>query len=213
METVDTIGGIIMKKQIVNLISIIKGDANEACKLAREIANIPAVEIDSIQVWTAPVKEHTGECSYVEFMGIHAKFTWHDHTITIDETFNGKLIVKYDDNKIGEIFWSALWGKLESIPNYTELKITKAQSYILDCMWTCVHKISAKGRPYEKVALPKHVQYGDCRIWAECATIYAENNGEKIRVMGNTWRGLCWTADDVRLVEIQKVIKKAFVVY
>lgn len=202
-----------MKKNIMNMISVIKGDANEACKLARELANIPAVEVNSIKVWTAPTKESTGPSTTVEFMGIHAKFTWHDHGIEIDENHNGKLIVKYDDNKIGEIFWSALWGKLESIPNYTELKITKAQSYILDCLWTAIHKISAKGHPYEKVALPKKVQYGDCTIWAEGATVFAEHNGETIRVMGNTWRGLCWTACDHRVTEIQNVIKKAFITY
>lgn len=202
-----------MKKNIMNMISIIKGDANEAAKLAREIANIPAVEIDSIQVWTAPVKENTSEYSYVEFMGIHAKFAWHDHTIEIDENYNGKLIIKYDEKKIGEIFWSALWGKLEVLPNFTEYKLTKAQDYILDCIWKCVHRISAKGRSYEKVALPKKVQYGDCTIYAEGATIYAERNGEKIRVMGNTWRGLCWTACESRVTEIQNVIKKAFITY
>lgn len=202
-----------MKKNIMNMISIIKGDANEACKLAREIANIPAVEVNSIKVWTAPTNEKTGEYTSVEFMGIHAKFTWHDHTIEINENHNGKLIVKYDDNKIGEIFWSALWGKLEVLPNFTELKITKAQDYILDCLWKAVHKISAKGRPYEKVALPKKVQYGDCTIWAEGATVFAERNGETLRVMGNTWRGLCWTACESRVTELQIVIKKAFVVY
>lgn len=202
-----------MKKQILNLITNIKSDSNEAVKLAREIANIPAVDITSIKVWTAPTSEKTGEFTSVEFMGIHAKFTWHDHTIVIEENHNGKLVVYYDEQKIGEIFWSALWGKLESISNYTELKITKAQDYILDCLWKAVHKISAKGRPYEKVALPKKVQYGDCTIWAEGATIYAENNGEKIRVMGNTWRGLAWTACDHRVTELQQVIKKAFIVY
>lgn len=202
-----------MKKNIMNMISIIKGDANEAAKLAREIANIPAVDIPSIKVWTAPTNEKTGEHTSVEFMGIHAKFTWHDHTIEINENHNGKLIVKYDDNKIGEIFWSALWGKLEVLPNFTEMKITKAQDYILDCLWKAVHKISAKGRPYEKVALPKKVQYGDCTIWAEGATVFAERNGETLRVMGNTWRGLCWTACESRVTELQHVIKKAFVVY
>lgn len=121
--------------------------------------------------------------------------------------------MEFDDNKIGEIFWSALWGKLELLPNYSQIKNTKAQEYILDCLWKCVHKISAKGKPYEKVALPKPAKYGDCRIWAEGATIYAENNGEKIRVMGNTWRGLCWTAGDHRVTELQQVIKKAFIVY
>ena len=121
-----------MKKQILNLITNIKSDSNEAAKLAREIANIPAIDITSIKVWTAPTSEKTGEFTSVEFMGIHAKFTWHDHTIVIEENHNGKLVVYYDEQKIGEIFWSALWGKLESISNYTELKITKAQDYILD---------------------------------------------------------------------------------
>lgn len=202
-----------MKKNIMNMISIIKGDANEAAKLAREIANIPAVDINSIKVWNAPTNEKTGEYSSIEFMAVHAKFTWHDHAIEIDENHNGKLIVKYDSKVIGEIFWSALWGKLEVISNFTEYKLTKAQDYILDCLWRCIHKISAKGRPYEKVALPKKVQYGDCAIYAEGATIYAERNGETIRVMGNTWRGLCWTACDHRVTELQNVIKKAFVVY
>ena len=201
-----------MKKEIINLIANIKSDSNEACKLSREIANIPAVDIPSIKVWTAPITEKTNECSSVEFMGIYAKFDWHDHVVKINENYNGKLVVYYDEQKIGEIFWSALWGKLETIPN-TEIKITKAQDYILDCLWKCVHRISAKGRPYEKVALPKPVQYGDCHIWAEGATIYAENNGEKIRVMGNTWRGLNWTACDYRVTELQHVIKKAFITY
>jgi hypothetical protein len=200
-----------MKKDIMNMINIIKGDANASAKLARVIANIPAVELDSIRVWTAPIKEQTGEYSTVEFMGTHAKFDWHDHTIEIEENHNGKLIVKYDSKVIGEIFWSALWGKLEATPNYTELK--KAQEYILDCIWKAVLRISAKGRPYEKVALPNKVQYGDCTIWAEGATVFAEHNGETIRVMGNTWRGLCWTACDHRVTEIQNVIKKAFITY
>lgn len=201
-----------MKKNIMNIISIIKGDANEACKLAREIANIPAVETKSLTVWNAPIQEKTGESSYVEFMGIHAKFDWHDHTIYIDENYNGKIIVKYDEQEIGQIFWSALWGKLEVLPN-CDTKITKAQDYILDCLWKCVHRISAKGRPYEKVALPKPVQYGDCHIWAEGATVFAEYYGETIRVMGNTWCGLCWTSCDSRVYELQNVIKKAFIVY
>lgn len=202
----------IMKKSIINIMSAIRSDANEASKLAREIASIiPAVEIDSIRVWTTPVEENTDK--HPEFMRIHAKFTWHGHTVEIDENYDGKLIINYDKQKIGEIFWSALWGKLESIPNYSHIKNTKGEEYILDCLWKCVHRISVKGRPYEKVALPKHVQYGDCHIWAEGATVYAENNGEKIRVMGNTWRGLCWTVDDHRVSELQRIIKKAFVAY
>lgn len=202
-----------MKKNIRNLMLCIKSDNHEALQLAEQIARIPAVEINGVRVWHAPTKESTGEYTSVTFMGLHVEFQWHDHTINIDENNNGKLIVRYDDRKIGEIFWSALWGKLETMPEYTNQKISKAEEYILDCLWKAVYKISPKGRPYGKVALPKPVQYGDCRIWAEGGTIYAELNGEKLRVMGNTWRGMNWTADDVRLVELQKVIKKAFIVY
>ena len=198
-------------KTIINLINTIKNDANESARLAREIARIPAVDIDSIKVWTAPTSERTDVNSSVEFMGIHAKFAWHAHAIEINENYSGELIVKYDSKVIGEVFWSALWGKLESNSNCT---ITKAQRYILDCLWKCVYNISAKGRPYEKVALPKTVQYGDCTIYAEGATIYAVfNSGETIRVMGNTWRGLLWTDCDCRVLDIQKVIKKAFIEY
>lgn len=202
-----------MRATINNLISNIRSNANEATKLARAIANIPAVDLDSIKVWNAPTNEKTGDYTSVEFVGIHAKFTWHDHRIEMCENHNGKIVVSYDDQKIGEIYWSALWGKLESMPNYTEVKNNKAMNYMLDTLWTCVHRISAKGRPYEKVALPKKVQYGDYTIYAEGATIYAEHNGEKISVMGNTWRGLTWTQCDHRVTELQKVIKKAFVVY
>ena len=195
---------------IINIINNIKSESNDARKLARELAKIPAVDLDTMKVWVAPTSERTGEFSSVEFMGIHAKFAWHDHTIKMHENHNGKIVVKYDGNKIGEIFWSALWGKLESNENPT---LTKAQRYLLDCLWKCVYHISAKGKPYEKVALPKPVQYGNCHIWAEGATIFAEYNGETIRVMGNTWRGLCWTECDSRVTELQKVIKKAFIEY
>ena len=195
---------------IINIINNIKSEANDSCKLAREIARIPAVDVESIKVWTAPTSERTDEFASVEFMGIHVKFAWHDHVIEIDETYNGTLSIKYDSKVIGEIFWSALWGKLETNENPT---LTKAQRYILDSLWKAVYHISAKGRQYEKVALPKTVQYGDCTIYAEGATIYAVNNGETIRVMGNTWRGLCWTDCDSRVTEIQKVIKKAFIEY
>jgi hypothetical protein len=197
---------------ITNLENIIRSNANESVKLTREIAKIHAVEIDSIQVWTSPTSEKTGEYSSVEFTAIHAKFTWHGHKIVINENFDGKLLVDYDEQRIGEIFWSSMWGKLETIPNI-ELTLTKAQEYILDRLWRAVYHISAKGRPYEKVALTKAITYDGYHIHAIGAVIYAEKNGETIRVMGNTWRGLLWTACDSKMTEIQKVIKKAFTIY
>jgi hypothetical protein len=203
-----------LRKEFMNMVSCLKSDSNEAINLAKQLANIPAVEVNSIKVWTAPTEESTGPSTTVEFMGVHAKFMWHDHLIEIDENLNGKLIVKYDSKVIGEVFWSALWGKLEAMPNFTEIKLSKAQDYILDCIWKAVHRISAKGRPYGKCALPERVKYGQVEIWAEGATIYAKKeNGETLRVMGNTWRGLDWCACDPSLSNLQKVIKKAFIVY
>lgn len=198
---------------ITNMIICMKSDANDEVKLAKELAKIPCVEVSSIKVWSAPTEEETGLHRSVEFMGLHGKFRWHDHTINIDENYNGKIIVSYDGTKIGEVFWSALWGKLESLPNYTEVKIAKAQDYILDCIWKAIHNISAKGRPNGKVALPKKVVYGDCTIWAEGATVFAKCGEDTLRVMGNTWRGLLWTESEPRVTELQKVLKKAFVVY
>ena len=203
-----------LRKEFINMVECLKSDSNEAIKLAKQLANIPAVEVNSIKVWTSPTEESTGPSTSIEFMGTHAKFNWHDHLIEIDENHNGKLIVKYDSKVIGEVFWSALWGKLEAMPNFTEYKLTKAEDYILDCIWKAVHRISAKGRPYGKYALPERVKYGQAEIWAEGATIYAKlDNGETIRVMGNTWRGLSWYECDTRVSNLQKVIKKAFIVY
>ena len=199
-----------MNKELNNMLLCLRSDAREAEKLAKAITKIPGVETRTVQVYHAPENESTGEYASIRFTAIHAEFEWHGHSISIVENHNGQLIVKYDGTEIGQIFWSALWGKLES--SHTE-KLTKAQEYILDCLWKVVHKISAKGRPYEKVALPKPVQYGDCHIWADGATVFAERNGKRLRVMGNTWRGLNWTACDPTISEIQKVLKKAFIVY
>lgn len=199
-------------KGINNLTNIIRSNADETIKLTREIAKIHAVEVDSIQVWTSPTSEKTGEYSSVEFTAIHAKFTWHGHKVVINENFGGKLLVDYDEQRIGEIFWSATWGKLETIPNM-EVSLNKAQEYILDRLWRAVYHISAKGRPYEKVALTKAITYDGYYIHTEGAVVYADKDGESIRVMGNTWRGLLWTACDENVAEIQKVIKKAFTIY
>lgn len=203
-----------LRKEFMNMVVCLKSGNDEAVKLAKQLAKIPAVEIHSVKAWVAPTEESTGPSTSVEFMGTHAKFRWHDHQIEIDENYNGKLVIKYDTKVIGEVFWSALWGKLEATPNFTENKLTKAQDYILDCIWKAVHNLSAKGRPYSKYALPERVTYGQAEIWAEGATIYAKfNNGETLRVMGNTWRGLGWWECDGRLNDLQKVIKKAFIVY
>lgn len=202
-----------MKNAIANMISIMKSNSTLDVKIAKEIARIPAVEINSIQVYHAYLEEDTAPSIRTGFMGVTGYFDWHGNRIEFKETLNGKIVVSYNGVNIGEIFWSALWGKLESMPNYTQLKLSKAQEYILDCLWKVVHKVSAKGRPYEKVALPKKVTYGDTAIWAEGATVYAEYHGEKLRVMGNTINGLTWTLGDGRVSELQKVIKKAFIVY
>ena len=89
-----------LRKEFMNMVECLKSDSNEAIKLAKQLANIPAVEVNSIKVWTAPTEESTGPSSSIEFMGTHAKFRWHDHAIEIDENLNGKLIVKYDSKVI-----------------------------------------------------------------------------------------------------------------
>ena len=58
-----------------------------------------------------------------------------------------------------------------------------------------------------KIALPKQVQYGDTRIWAEGPAIFAEKNSEKVHVMGHGIFGQIWVTHDIRVADIQAVIK------
>ena len=190
-----------MMKAIFTKINNTTTNAKMDIYFISNIARIPGVDQGTIEVYHTLIDDNTRK-----FMGINGSFMWHDHKIKFQETFNGKITIEYDGQKIGEVFWSALYGRLESIP---ETGINKAQGYVLDIFWKIVRKMNKNTR---HIALPKEVQYGEAHIWAEGATIYVRLHDEVIPAMGNKITGEIVSYDDYRLVDLQKVIKRAFLV-
>lgn len=197
---------------IMNLISNIRTNNNSTVKLAKAICRIPAVDIDGIRVWTAPTEEKTGPSTSVEFIGIHAKFDWHDHTIELNESFDGKMIVKYDNQKISEIYWSASNGCLTNMTENIVYK-SKAVSYICDQMFMVVLRCSDTSKTAMHVSLNESISVGDTKVYAEGATVYTYKDGKKERVCGNTWNGIYWRSNvtNPEINKVQAIIRKMFI--
>lgn len=182
-----------MNANIINLIATIRSNANEDVKIIRRINEIPCVE--KLNVW------HDGEKK------LRSSFEWHGHKIELVETDDDRIQTTYDGEKISEHYWSAETGRIREVLLGEIAKRTKAKSYIIDQVYKMIYELSADNR---KICLPKQVQYGDTRIWAEGSAIFAEKNGEKVHVMGHKIFGQIWVDRDIRVAEIQSVIKKAF---
>lgn len=178
---------------IINLIANIHDKANGEVKIARRINEIPCIE--KLNVW------HDGEKK------LRAAFEWHGHKIVLVETDGDRIQTSYDGEKISEHYWSAQTGRITEVLLGEIAKRTKAKSYIIDQVYKMIYELSDGNR---KICLPKQVQYGDTRIWAEGSMIFAEKNGEKVYVMGHKIFGQIWVTRDIRVAEIQSVIKKAF---
>lgn len=178
---------------IINLITNIHDKANEELKIARRINRTPCIE--DLNVW------HDGKNE------LHVSFEWHGHEVKVVETDDDRIQTTYDGEKISEHYWSAETGKIREILLGELDKRTKAKTYIIDQVYKMISELSTDNR---KICLPKTVQYGNARIWTEGPMIFAENNGEKIRVMGHKIFGQIWVNNDIRVAEIQVVIKKAF---
>jgi hypothetical protein len=182
-----------MNANIINLIATIRDKANEDVKIIRRINEIPCVE--ELNVW------HDGKKK------LHVSFEWHGHKIELVETDDDRIQTTYDEEKISEHYWSAETGRIKEILLGDLDKRTKAKSYIIDQIYKMIYDLSSNS---SKIALPKEVQYGDTRIWAEGSAIFAEKNGEKVHVIGHKIFGQIWISNDIRVADIQAVIKKAF---
>lgn len=178
---------------IINLIATIHDKANMEAKIAKRINNIPCIE--DLNVW------HDGKNK------LHVSFEWHGHKVETIELDDDRILTTYDGEKISEHYWSAETGRIKEVLLGDLDKRTKAKSYIIDQVYKMIYELSTDNK---KIALPKTVQYGDTRIWAEGSAIFAEKNGEKVHVMGHKIFGQIWVTHDFRVVEIQTVIKRAF---
>lgn len=182
-----------MKKEIINLIATIRSNANGDIKIIKRINEIPCVE--KLNVW------HDGKNK------LNVSFEWHGHEIVLVETDGDRIQTSYDGEKISEHYWSAQTGRITEVLLGEIAKRSKAKTYIIDEVYKMIYELSTDNR---KICLPKTVQYGDTRIWAEGSAILAEKNGEKVHVMGHKIFGQIWVTNDVRVGEIQIVIKRAF---
>jgi hypothetical protein len=178
---------------IINLIATIRSNANGDIKIIKRINEIPCVE--KLNVW------HDAENK------INVSFEWHGHIIKVIEIDNDRMLTTYDEEKISEHYWSAQTGRITEVLLGEIAKRSKAKTYIIDQIYKMIYDLSTDNR---KICLPKQVQYGDTRIWAEGSMIFAEKNGEKVHVMGHKIFGQIWVTNDVRVSEIQIVIKRAF---
>ena len=178
---------------IINLLTTIRDNANDEMKVAKRINNIPCIE--DLNVW------HDGKNK------LNVSFEWHGHAIKLVETEFDRIQTSYDEEKVSEHYWSAETARIKEVLLGDLDKRTKAKMYIIDQVYKIIHDLSEKS---SKIALPKQVQYGDTCIWAEGPAIFAEKNGEKIRVMGHKIFGQVWINHDIRVTEIQTVIKRAF---
>ena len=178
---------------IINLLATIHSNANEATKVAKRLNSIPCAE--ELNVWHDKKNK------------LNISFEWHGHKIEVFETDDDRIQTRYDEEKISEHYWSAETGRIKEILLGDLDKRTKAKSYIIDQVYNMIYDLSTDNR---KIALPKQVQYGDYTIWAEGPAIFAEKNGNKIYVMGHGIFGQLWVTHDIRVANIQAVIKKAF---
>lgn len=199
-----------MNATINNIIENMRSNANDARHIIRQVSRIPGVDIATVRAWNAPTTEEISAYKSVRFDGFHAEFTWHDAIVTIDESFDGCLSVRYNDQLIGKIYWSACTGDLVLTTNPDHLN-TKAQEWVAETIYKVVYRISVKGRTYKKYALPNAMEFGEYRIYTEYASIYARNkNGEVFRVCGNKYNGNTYSESDIHVFEIGKIMRRAF---
>lgn len=182
-----------MNANIINLIATIRSNADSDVRIIRRINEIPCIE--KLNVW------HDGKYK------LHVSFEWHGHEIVLVETDGDRIQTSYDGEKISEHYWSAETGRMKEVLLGDLDKRSKAKTYIIDQIYKMIYDLSSNN---SKIALPKQVQYGDTRIWAEGSMILAEKNGEKVHVMGHKIFGQIWLTHDIRVADIQAVIKKAF---
>ena len=182
-----------MNANIINLIATIRSNANSDVRIIRRINEIPCIE--KLNVW------HDGKNK------LNVSFEWHGHEIVLVETDGDRIQTSYDGEKISEHYWSAQTGRITEVLIGEIAKRSKAKTYIIDQVYKMIYELSSNT---SKIALPKQVQYGDTRIWAEGSEILAENNGKKVHVMGHKIFGQIWVVRDIRVAEIQSVIKNAF---
>lgn len=177
---------------IINLLASIKDKAMEETKIAKRLNAIPCIE--ELNVWHNKNK-------------LNVVFEWHGHKIELVETDDDRIRTTYDEEKISEHYWSAETGRIREVLLGDLDKRSKAKTYIIDQIYKMIYDMSSSA---SKISLPKEVQYGDTRIWAEGSAIFAEKNGEKVHVMGHKIFGQIWITHDIRVAEIQSVIKRAF---
>lgn len=193
--------------KIMNMLSIMNSANKLAFAIAKELAKIHRIDIDSIQVYHAPRSERTSPTTTTTmYKMLNIDFLWAGHRVTAYETVTHKLIVEFDGKKITEIFWTAIYGGLEDL---RESKLTDDEGYICDCIWRIIYKISAKTRLNKKIALKKIVAIGDIKIWAEGAQVKMAKNGKTSSIMGHTLDGRMWTSCDAP-AEITALIENAF---
>jgi hypothetical protein len=175
--------------------------------IAKELAKIHRIDVDSINVYHAPRSERTSPTTTTtKYRLLNIEFVWAGHKVTAYETTIHKLIVEFDGKKITEIFWTAIYGGLDDI---RECKLTNDEDYICECIWRTIYKISAKSNFNKKIALKKIVTIGETRIWAEGTQVKMSKNGKTKAIMGHTLDGRMRTSCDAPS-EITALIERAF---
>ena len=201
----------------MNVIANIKGiirsisDHNrDAEKLALVIGRIKGVKPE-IKVYRIPAKYFEGEARWIEYPAMEINFKFYNTEYVLYEEYENGFTLKQGGNDVAHIFWGARSGHLveAALREYDELECE-----LVNSISEAIYRWSATGRPYKKVAINSELTVNGICVYAVDAVVYAKlPDGEVIRLMGNTLKGLLWWSCDPRVQEIISLVKDHYYTY
>lgn len=203
-----------MKDIKINLKGIIRSisDHNrDAEKLGTLIGRIKGVKPE-IRLFNVPAKYFEGEARWIEYPAMEIRFRFYNTEYVLHEEYENGFTLKQGGNDVAHIFWGARSGQLieAALREYDEL-----ETEIVNRVAKAIYKWSATGRPYKKVALNNNdIAVNGIIIYTADAVVYGKlPDGEVIRLMGNTNKGLIWWSCDPRVQDIVGLIKDHYYTY
>lgn len=202
-----------MKDIRINLKGIIRNisDHNrDAEKLASLIGRIKGVKPE-IKVFRIPAKYFEGEARWIEYPAMEIRFRFFGVEYVLHEEYENGFSLKQGGEDVTHIYWSAATGRLveASLREHDEL-----ETELVNKVAQAIYRWSATGRPYKKIAINSDITVNGIRVYTADAVAYAKlPDGEVIRLMGNTLKGVLWWSCDPRVQEIVTLVKDHYYAY
>jgi hypothetical protein len=202
-----------MKDIRINLKGIIRSisDHNrDAEKLATLIGRIKGVKAN-IRIFNIPAKYPNGESCWIEYPATEIRFRYFGTEYVLHEEYENGFILHQGGEAVTHIYWSAATGRLveASLREHDEVECE-----LVNRLAQAIYRWSATGRPYKKVAINSEIIINGIRVYTADAVVYGKfPEGEVLRLMGNTNKGVLWWSCDPRVQDIVKLIKDHYYAY